>query len=461
MPEMVSAWFQRVVVSRYVSQPNPVHAMRKLYFSLLFTFFATVLSTTAQTRVEKIVVVNGGRFEFSPPFSDFVTVGVYDLQTRSYALIDTIDDQSVQDVITYGAGNFYRAYVLSQSHVTSYDLFTGQRLAQVSISGGSKLSFTSNRTLGNIIVSRGFGTPSGAARVVILDKDNLSTVASINGIPDEVHSATVVGTKAYVSVPGNFMSDTGKLAIIDLTNNQLQSVVNLGRTAKGISSIFYYANKLYALSSNGYRSGDGKLHELDLNGTLIRTKNFGISMNGGIGQRGDTIHASISNRGSMSWYKILNDDIDTNHLEQEYAAAKYDTINGGTWFTTPNYSTNGKCYFYEGNRNPIKVDSFNVGISPEAIAVGYYTMTSSITSEFTDSEPFIAYPNPTHGKLYVKYSYGEPISYQIINSVGQVVLTGQASSEDLQFNGLDLTDLPSGQYIFKSGALTKRIAVSH
>lgn len=443
--------------------------MHKFIFSFLIlsvSLLSANVELKAQVTAPKIVVVNGGRFEFSPPFADFVTVGVYDRTTRTYRLIDTINDQSVQDVITFGKGSTYVTYVLSQTTLTAYNLNTGQMIAQrTGLLGGSKLGFVDQDNFSNLIVTRGYGTPAGDPYVLILNQNNLNTVASITGISDECSHVVTRGTKAFVSVPGTFMSTTGNIAVIDLLTNRLEQEIQLGTKGKGIERIFYKEDAIVSVNNGGYQSPKGSLSVLSLDPQTPRvdtTFSFPIASAAGI--IGNTLYARLTRADGIGSFDLSQGSLqDSLLIKRSFAIARVDSINQSIILTDANYSTPGKARIY--NIQGLALDSFNVGVSPEAIAVAYYNAaTTSLSAKFVNSAKLLVYPNPVNEILYVKYSQAQNefrlVGYKLYNNLGQVVLVVEPNSATSQ---VSVQHLPSGTYYLKSdhAAGAQRVVIQH
>ncbi len=448
---------------------NKLHLMNKFIFSLLILSVSLLSANTklkAQVTAPKIVVVNGGRFEFSPPFADFVTVGVYDRATRTYQLIDTINDQSVQDVITFGKGSIYVAYVLSQTTLTAYNLNTGQMIAQrTGLLGGSKLGFVDQENFSSLIVTRGFGTPAGDPYVLILNQNNLNTVASITGISDECGHVVTRGTKAYVSVPGNFMSTSGNIAVIDLLTNRLEQEIQLGTKGKGIERIFYKEDAIVSVNNGGYQSPRGTLSVLFLDQQTPRmdtTFDFPIANAAGI--VGNNLYARLTHTDGIGSFDLARGQIqDSLLIKRSFAIARVDSSNQSIILTDANYSTPGKARIY--NLQGLAVDSFNVGVSPEAVAVAYFNASTTLLSGTSELDSkLVAFPNPANETLYVKYGQlidgSDSLGYKLYNNLGQVVLVVEPNSATSQ---VSVQHLPSGTYYLRldqaAGAL--QVVIQH
>lgn len=410
--------------------------MRTRSFTLVFVFalFAAITTAFAQVNADKVVVVNGGRFEFAPPFQDQVTVGIYDQTTGNYTQIDTIVDESVQHVVTYGQAGLHRAYVLTQTKLTVYDLTNNTRLVQRrALAGGAKMVLTGGASgPGKLVVTRGFGTPAGDPRILILDPNSLNTLGSVTGIGGECSHAVSLGQKVFVSVPFGFMSDTGSIAVVNLNTNSLERMVHLGTDGKGIQNLYALPNNdLMAIISNGFSSRNGTLAVFDTTFTASAFLPQGKRVSSGLGILGNRLYATFSNNSGFGSFSLSNNTLDTVLVPRSYAAGTVDTVNNRILITDPNYSSPGAIRVYGPQGNLI--DTAMIGVSPEGIAVAYRATTTSLSDQDNLGRAQLsAYPNPANNKLYVKLGsenlnstrngaeYSKTLTVR--NSLGQVVL---------------------------------------
>jgi hypothetical protein len=169
--------------------------------------------------VEQVIVCNGGKFESSPPYTDYVTVQSYDPVTLASVVFDEIKTQSVQDAVIYDQQFLY---VAAQDSIIMYNLNTLQRVNAVSDSGISRLGLY----LDKLVVTKQF--PITRFFVEILDANNLSLIARIQNISGDCKGVTVWKDTIYVAVNGGFLGTEGKLAVISTGNWQLKREVNFG-----------------------------------------------------------------------------------------------------------------------------------------------------------------------------------------------------------------------------------------
>src|SRR5690606_36455990 len=94
--------------------------MKKI--TLLLTGSLICGSVCSQMGAMNVFVANGGVFETSLPYADYVTIGYYDVYNESYTLFDTIYTQSVQDIYLDwdGIGEAH-LLVAAQDSIIKYD----------------------------------------------------------------------------------------------------------------------------------------------------------------------------------------------------------------------------------------------------------------------------------------------------------------------------------------------------
>ena len=76
--------------------------------------------------VKQIVTANSGKFEYNPPYTDYVTLESYNPQTTQIYNFGTIYTQSAQNVLISGHFAFFTA----QDSIAKYDLNTFQRISR-------------------------------------------------------------------------------------------------------------------------------------------------------------------------------------------------------------------------------------------------------------------------------------------------------------------------------------------
>ncbi|MBN4049635.1 T9SS type A sorting domain-containing protein [Bacteroidales bacterium AH-315-N07] len=337
--------------------------MRKILRLLLI---AAILSGTTfigfaqQTYVKQVIVVNGGKWESTAPFTDYVTVSKYDPVLKSYSVFDTIKTQSTQSVLI--DSNY--AYVAAADSLVMYNLNTYSRIAAKGLPGVKKMAVYDS----SLIVTRGFGASNNY--VVVYNRYTLDSVTAFTSISDQCNDIIVEGDTAYVAVPGAWNATVGKLAVINLKDMAFVRELNLDTLGKGIESLFADGSKIYTVNSIGWGM-NGMLGHYNIATAVMDTfVELGTPASKGIYYRGtpNYLYADFGN--GLGIYNTGTMQIeDTSLISTSFASGVTDTKNELFYLTTTDYSTYGKFFIYDFSGN--LVDSMDVGISPEAIAVDY------------------------------------------------------------------------------------------
>jgi len=165
-----------------------MYAMRKKFSILLLSLTICGINQfgiAQQTYVEKVIIANGGIYETLPPYSDYVTIGSFDPNFKTYTVFDTIYTQSSQSVLV--DSNF--VYVAVQDTLIMYNINTYQRVASRRLSGINKMTVYNSL----LIVTRGFGASSDY--VVVYDKNTLDSIKAISSINDQNHWVYISSVK--------------------------------------------------------------------------------------------------------------------------------------------------------------------------------------------------------------------------------------------------------------------------
>ena len=196
-----------------------------LFTLVLLVLISNILVYSQNNTIAKqVIIANGGKFESTPPYTDYVTVESYNLSTLAVTVFNTIYTQSVQDVLI----NNNHAYITAQDSVVLYNIDNYQRLAAVKDSGVNKMALYNDK----LIVTKQY--PIGRFRVEVLNASDLGLIAFVDGIPGDCEGITVYGNHAYVAVDSGYAGVDGRLAIINTSNWTLDTIVNFGTSAVGI-----------------------------------------------------------------------------------------------------------------------------------------------------------------------------------------------------------------------------------
>ncbi len=414
--------------------------MKKHYKQLLFGMFSCAICfiasvpLAAQVVPYQIVVANGG--DFANP-NDFVTVGAYHIDSNQYSIIDTIFTQSVQDVHTYSKDNETVAYVAAQDSIVMYDMLTGERQAEVAMSGVQTIERVSVKGTDYLLVSKGFGADS--IYFEILDAYTLLQTTLFKEIDDECSGITVYKDSAYVAMPGNWMSTVGTIHVIDLTNLKYARKIELDSAGAGIYDLFVHENKLYSLNALGWGSTIGILSSFDFSSGVLTHD----TIQGGLNAYAEATMTKqgtllFSLNGKLAHFDLSSGQmVDSSLVDLNYSALAYTDDN--IFLTNASFSMNAQFYIHS-NTGAIQ-DSLQVGISAEAMDVEYRESTVGISDINTNQMK--VFPNPCSDQLFVQGLDGIQ-AMSLFNMAGVEVVQQNVVNA---FHVLGVSSLDKGAYV--------------
>ena len=317
-------------------------------------------SLFAQNGVERVVIVNGGKF--GDP-TENVNVQLYDPITGNVDIIDYIETSSVQEVILEGS----TAYVAAQDSIIKYDLGSGQRLATAAFGAPStaKLGFYEDY----LIVGNWYGLSQGNLR--IFNKEDLSFVDSIPEITKGVRDFVIVGDTAFVvqNFTNQFFGDSaGYISVVDLKRMRFVRDIALDPSDE-LGRLVHLQGTLYGINPNVETIA---IYDI-ANGQVLPKRFTGVDMQmGPIGAQlliHDNILYTKINDGIGSFDLINNQVITANLIDTFATAFAFDTINELFYLSQTDFATfmRGGIYNFNGN----KTGAFSTGFSPEAIGIVY------------------------------------------------------------------------------------------
>ncbi|MBC8487721.1 MAG: T9SS type A sorting domain-containing protein [Bacteroidetes bacterium] len=391
---------------------------------------------SAQMFVNQIIIGNGGIYG-NP--SDHVTIATYDPESQITVTFGDVIRESIQDLIVYE--NF--AYVTAEDSIVKFNIDTYEKAAAVYESNLHKLFYKS----GLLYVSRRAdinGAPADGIYLKVFNAEDLSLVASVEGISADAAGIMVECDTIYVAIYGEWTATEGKFAVID-NNFNLVREMNFGTDAVGIYDLYSDGSKIYSVNKSPYMAQTGSVTTYEIFTASYSTSIINHIVGKGAGISNNTLYLGLD-------YGIGSYDITTNQVIQQtivpdpgsgnyiyIADAAFDEINNLFYVTITDYFSmgEGKIYNLSGNQTGI----FEAGISAEAIDIDY-RMNSFIREENNYVQVHL-YPNPTIGFIHIQ---NEDITEVKVSDVsGKVVLK---KNFDNQNNiTIDLSGFPAGVYI--------------
>lgn len=332
----------------------------KIFGAVAFLAFSGLVSKSQTTNV---VIANGGAFEPVAPYSDRATIGVYNAESEQYWVFDTIQVESVQDLIV--DGNF--AYLAAQDSIIKYDLTTYKQVGAINFPGLKSLTISGNM----LFVGRWFGSGSF---LEVYDKSDLSLMFDVPQIYNAVYGVAVIGDTAYVPYndtgtvdlfPGlGIYEDTlGRIGVVDLVNQVHVRDILLDTIGAETRKIYAYDSSVYVVCEK-----NKVLVEYDVAHDTLLVNDINVT-------KGTALVDSIlfaNYGGGIGSYDILNKSyVDSSILTGFYAASAIDTLGNEIYVTTTDYTSVGNTDVY--NMSGTLERSFSVNVSPEAMAVDIKT----------------------------------------------------------------------------------------
>ncbi len=434
-----------------MATPNkllPTFLIAKNYFKMKRNYFLLALLTlTTAAFAQKTIILNGG--QFGNP-SENVTVTLYDPLTKQTTIIDTIQTQSVQEVLIDLP--LALAFVAAQDSIVTYDLVNQRRIAASSFPGPSTKTMAFG--LNELIVGNWYGKSS--SNLYFYNLFSLNLVDSVPAVSKGAKSMVVSGNSLYVAqntVNANFTDTLGYIIEVDISSKTvIDTITHTGYTEeigelilKRDFSGFYAVNSgSNTILSYDFGSGSATLNSVGADLRVGNRSQYTV--------HDDTLFASMNNGiGSidLSSFSVL----DSNLIDTVVTAFTYDTTNGTFYVTQTDFFSfsSGRVYDRAGNRT----DTLQVGFSPEVVRM-YYDQFVGIDEEAAAAEVnFFVYPNPATDFIQIEKQTKGSASFRLFDQQGRLV---QEMNLINQSTTLNVEDLPSGLYFIELSTQQKRFA---
>lgn len=404
----------------------------KSFFKTLFFGLALLASMSCLAQVHpQVIVANGG--VFGP--GNTVRIGSWDVLSHQYMDFDSFPASSVQHVSCHER----HAVVCADSFLTLYDLDSYQRLAQVKVFGIRQAQIHGN----HVIVAKGYGHQGDW--VEFRNLNDLSLDFSVPGIGGECEGIAVYGDTVYVGVPVGFGAGLGKIAVISMNTGSLVREIDLGPDGRLIKNLYLHGGNLYTVNQIDYFSSYGYVTAYNTQTATFHNHHVNMPTSLGAGIYLDKLHAYFG--GGLSTWSLQDTIVTgTNIVPGYWAAMAMDTVLHHYYVTATDYATWGRLYQYDFAGNLL--DSTDIGVSPEAIAVDAYVITS--TEAGMDQAPELrAYLMPFGDRLTLDLRDFPAGNYTatLLNLQGQQV--SEILTQGLGLRSLSTADLPAGLYLLR------------
>lgn len=433
--------------------------MKKGLQTIAAIFTAGTLS--AQIVNEKVIVVNSGAFEVSPPFADYVTVGAYNTYTGSYAVFDTIQRQSAQVLLV----NDSLAYVGAENSLTAYNLKTETRIASGLYRGASPHSLAVSGS--TLLAGNWYGQPDSF--LTAYDATTLAFQYAVPEITLDVRSILAVGDTAYLAQNilgtvdvcggwGCFNDSIGQLSLVRISTGEYLGAIILGENAAGVENLFLNGNKIVSVNSFA-----GSVTEFDIATQTFVTTAIAGTVGKGLALRNGILYLELN--GKPAKYNLNSHNVVATDLGNiAYATTSaVDALTDNFYQTTTDYSTYGKLY-----RSAVGVfDSVSVGISSEKIGLYYVNNLAPEAADFSISFP---YSSDTIFALPISDETLVPLTATILSgpqvfgatatidgatkTLHYISAVGIASNDSIEYQVCDLAGLCDTAKVFLSVGIT-------
>lgn len=278
-------------------------------------------------------------------------VGFFD--GEEYAVWDGIDEESVQDAVFEAPF----LYVTAQNRIVKYDVHLKKRVAEAVLPGCRRLALAGDY----LVCGKWFGAAGGF--LTVFNKSDLSLVHEFADVDDETNGLAFNSGKMFVAVPGGWTSTTGKVLEIDMAAMSVTWTLNLGEDGAGIGNFVTFGKELWALCASGTRflRLDPLTREYELVPAGLEINSYSPTwyVNDSLWAVSTGPGTALYNVRSRSWEN-------TQFLNFSPAALLSLPERSTIYATVTDYVSYGRTYVLDAGG--AIVDSFAVGVSPEALA---------------------------------------------------------------------------------------------
>ncbi|MEJ6735695.1 MAG: T9SS type A sorting domain-containing protein [Flavobacteriales bacterium] len=415
--------------------------MRKNYIMASLACLGLVLAfqnTNAQTQV---IIANGGKFEFVAPYADKATIGSYDLSTNTYSTFDTIQVESVNGLVIDGNVAFLGA----GDSLIKYDIDNYTRSASTSISGVKDVHSSG----GQLFVS--FYNYIGAPLMKSIDKITLAPLFDFNGLESNVGDVAIINDSIYITSNilgtleqnpgwGDYLDSLGIISVFNANTGAFSRKIELGVDGAGVNDLVIYNNKLFSTCEES-----GNVLEYD---PATDTQSYtSINLEGLVDSYNNILIVETTtgiDKFDMDTKLLLNQG-----FSQTYTASAYNNISDKYYFTQTDFSTYGKTFIHDATG--LAIDSFNVAVSPEGIAIDF-RIPVGVEEDIKISNEFSIYPNPAKENISVRLK-NKVNNLQVIDIAGRVLISRSNLLSGI--HNMKLSNLNSGIYLVKISSETE------
>lgn len=389
------------------------------------------IAVSAQYQLKQAITVAGGNF--GQP-GNYVKYGKYELADHTFQFFDSIPGDFTNAAVADGHMLFSNA----SNTLYKHDLSTYARLDSVPFAGTQTLELAYNY----LIVGPSTVLNANSNKPMVFDRFTLDTIGEIDGfiypimdmlqIDDSLYIAWNVSSVVDQYPPFNVFADSlGYISVVSLNNLTKVRDIELGAAAAGINSLAFDKVNRLIFGANSATNSLTKYNHYSGDWSIIPTNSSNAKDL--LGVIGDKLYGTFGADGIGTWSisgdSIINPSVQTGGFVQ----TALDTVNEYLFATSSDYFSFGNLEVYPPF---IAQETFNCGISPEAIALDYFIL---VGEEEPLTQTIGIYPNPSSNSIQV----ADCEWIRVYNEVGQLVAQTHG-------NKLDISALPSNLYFVKT-----------
>lgn len=403
--------------------------------------------------VKQVLTSNSGKFEYAPPYTDYVTLQSYNPQNGQINEFNTIYTQSAQAILISGHFGFFSA----QDSVIKYDLNTMERKAAVADSGLNRLALYK----GKLLVSKQY--PLSQYFLEVLDTSNLSLIAEVPGLSGDCGGICDLYDTVYVAVNGGWMGTEGKLAIVDPGSWTLKTEINFGHEAIGIWDLYVNNGRIFSVNKTPYGVIDtGSITVYTTSNRSFTNVFLPYRVASGSGIKDSLLYLGINyGIGSFNLNTLsIADPVivpDPGSAMFEFIlSSAIDTLDGRIYSNIGNYSNPGYCLV--SSLAGDSITSYATGISSDAVAVDTRTFPAGIHENKGLEISARLYPNPVQDRLMISFTNSVTLTSLKVNDfTGREMITiNPGTSSGTEFE-VPVNTLTPGLYYLILGTTAGRV----
>ncbi|MDG1477304.1 MAG: T9SS type A sorting domain-containing protein [Vicingaceae bacterium] len=411
--------------------------MRKIYKMAGLTCLGLILASQSINAQTQVIIANGGQFESTAPFADRATVGSYDMTSKTFTVFDTIHVESINGTVIDNE----HAYVGAFDTLVKYDIDNYTRLTTTHVDKIKNVYLS-----GNMLFTSLFNG-AGAPLMKSLNKTTLATEFSFNDLEENIGGVAVLNDSIYIAsnVPGTvdafppfgiFTDTLGVISVFNANTGAFSRKIQLGTDGAGVNDLIAYNNNIHAVCKE-----TGNVIEYNTTTGATIATNVGAS---GLDDNYSNIliieTATGVDKYDMDTRTMLNQGFTISAI-----AEVYDNINDEYYFTQSDFASYGKTFIHDINGTAL--DSFDVNISPQGIAIDYRTPVGMNNLETTVDQEFSIYPNPA--KENISLSLRNSINtLQVIDVAGRILISKNNLSHGV--HTIRINELNEGIYFVRT-----------